>query len=68
MEVAEEVSAGEAVRVTLHAHDDSTHISLGAEVRWHVASGDAHELGLRFTGSTAEVARQMFGFAASAPG
>ena len=66
VEVKEEVAAGELVRVTLHSHEDSTHVALGAEVRWHVmAASGAHELGLRFTGSTAALAGQLLGFASS---
>ena len=66
VEVPEEVAAGERVRVTLHSHEDSTHVALGAEVRWHVAAASgAHELGLRFTGSTAARAGQLLGFASS---
>lgn len=64
VEVPEAVAAGELVRVVLHGHDDSTHVALGAEVRWHVAApAGAHELGLRFTGSTAALAGQLLGFA-----
>jgi response regulator RpfG family c-di-GMP phosphodiesterase len=66
VEVAEEIAPGELVRVTLHSHQDSTHVALGAEVRWHmVAPSGAHEVGLRFTGSTAALAGQLLGFAAS---
>lgn len=66
VEVPEAVAAGELVRVTLHSHEDSTHVALGAEVRWHVAApSGAHEVGLRFTGSTAALAGQLLGFAAS---
>jgi DNA-binding NarL/FixJ family response regulator len=66
VEVAEEVAAGEQVRVTLHSHEDSTHVALAAEVRWHAAAGaEAHELGLKFAGSTAALAGQLLGFAAS---
>jgi twitching motility two-component system response regulator PilH len=66
VEVPEEVAAGELVRVILHTHEDSTHVALGAEVRWHVVSaGGAHEVGLRFTGSTAALAGQLLGFASS---
>jgi response regulator RpfG family c-di-GMP phosphodiesterase len=68
VEVKEAVAPGEIVRVILHGHDDSTHVALGAEVRWQVptAAGE-HELGLRFTGSTAALAGQLLGFASSAP-
>jgi len=68
VEVPEAVAAGELARVILHGHDDSTHVALGAEVRWHVAApAGAHQLGLRFTGSTAALAGQLLGFAASPP-
>jgi CheY-like chemotaxis protein len=64
VEVPEAIAAGELVRVTLHSHEDSTHVALGAEVRWHVVTGaGAHEVGLRFTGSTAALAGQLLGFA-----
>ncbi len=66
VEVAEEMAAGDQVRVTLHSHEDSTHVALGAEVRWHVeGAAGAHELGLKFTGSTAALAGQLLGFATS---
>ena len=66
VEVPEDVAAGELVRVTLHSHEDSTHVALGAEVRWHAAAASgAHALGLRFTGSTAAMAGQLLGFATS---
>jgi CheY-like chemotaxis protein len=66
VEAPEAVAAGELVRVILHSHEDSTHVALGAEVRWHVATpSGAHELGLRFTGSTAARAGQLLGFAVS---
>jgi CheY-like chemotaxis protein len=64
VEVPLEVAAGELVRVILHSHEDSTHVALGTEVRWHRLAGvGAHELGLRFTGSTAAMAGQLLGFA-----
>lgn len=66
VEVPEQVSAGELVRVTLHSHGESTHVALGAEVRWHVMTpSGAHELGLKFTGTTAALAGQLLGFAAA---
>lgn len=69
VEVPEEITAGELVRVTLHSHEDSTHVALGAEVRWHVvAPSGAHEIGLKFTGSTAALAGQLLGFAEQTPG
>jgi CheY-like chemotaxis protein len=66
VEVPEEIAPGELVRVTLHSHEDSTHVALGAEVRWHVVTPEgAHEIGLKFTGSTAALAGQLLGFAES---
>lgn len=66
VEVREEVAPGSLVRVILHSHEDSTHVALGGEVRWHLAAAaGAHELGLRFTGSTAAMAGQLLGFATS---
>src|SRR5262249_52041688 len=53
VEVAERVPAGELVRVILNAHDASTHVALGGEVRWHAATPSGHQLGVRFTGTTA---------------
>ena len=37
VELEEEVAAGELVRIILHGHEDSTHVALGAEVRWHAS-------------------------------
>lgn len=66
VEVAEEIARGELVRVILHAHEDSTHVALGAEVRWHRVSEDgAHLLGLKFTGTTALLAGKILGFAST---
>jgi CheY-like chemotaxis protein len=66
VEVAEEIAAGEQVRVTLHAHEDSTHVALGAEVRWQAVTPEgAREIGLKFTGSTAALAGPLLGFASS---
>ncbi len=66
VEVTDEVAVGEQVRVTLHSHADSTHVALGAEVRWQaVTPFGAREIGLKFTGQTAALAGQLLGFAAS---
>jgi DNA-binding response OmpR family regulator len=66
VEVTEEVPRGELVRVILHAHEDSTHVALGAEVRWHrLADNGAHLLGLKFTGTTALLAGKILGFAST---
>ena len=66
IEVTEELAVGELVRVILHGHEDSTHVALGAEVRWHrVAPTGVHELGVRFTGTTALLAGKLLGFAST---
>jgi response regulator RpfG family c-di-GMP phosphodiesterase len=66
VEVGEEIAPGELLRVILHAHEDSTHVALGAEVRWHtVGQGGAHLLGLKFTGTTALLAGKILGFAST---
>jgi len=66
VELKEALTTGELVRVVLHGHDDSTHVALGAEVRWDTAlSSGLHVVGLRFTGTTALLAGKLLGFAAS---
>jgi len=66
IELAEALEPGELVRITLHGHEDSTHVSLGAEVRWHrLAPSGAHVAGLRFTGTTALLAGKLLGFAST---
>jgi CheY-like chemotaxis protein len=66
IEVKEELYPGEMVRVILHGPDDSSHVALGAEVRWHRASPEGgHEAGLRFTGTTALLAGKLLGFAST---
>ena len=35
IELKEELAVGDLVRIILHGHEDSTHVALGAEVRWH---------------------------------
>ena len=63
VEVGQELAAGELVRVILHAHDASTHVALGGEVRWHKpVGGGLHQLGVRFTGTTAMLAGKLLGF------
>ena len=35
IELKEPLEIGDLVRIILHGHEDSTHVALGAEVRWH---------------------------------
>jgi CheY-like chemotaxis protein len=66
IEVGQEIAPGELLRVILHAHEDSTHVALGAEVRWHqLTSSGAHLIGVRFTGTTALLAGKILGFAST---
>jgi CheY-like chemotaxis protein len=66
VEVAEEIKAGELVRIVLHSHEDSTHVALGCEVRWHRVNPDGrHAVGLKFTGTTALLAGKLLGFAST---
>jgi CheY-like chemotaxis protein len=66
IELREDVQPGELVRVILHGHEDSTHVALGAEVRWHrVAPSGTHVIGVRFTGTTALLAGKLLGFAST---
>ena len=54
------------VRIILHGHEDSTHVALGAEVRWHrVAPSGTHVVGVRFTGTTALLAGKLLGLPVS---
>jgi DNA-binding NtrC family response regulator len=63
VEVGAEAPVGELVRVILHANDASTHVALGGEVRWHRAvEGGLHQLGVRFTGTTALLVGKLLGF------
>jgi CheY-like chemotaxis protein len=66
LELAEEIAIGELLRVILHAHEDSTHVALGAEVRWHRLTAEgAHLVGLKFTGTTALLVGKILGFAST---
>jgi two-component system chemotaxis response regulator CheY len=66
VEVSEEILAGEAIRVILHGYDASTYVALGAEVRWHRLTAEGkHEVGARFTGTTALLAGKLLGFVSS---
>jgi response regulator RpfG family c-di-GMP phosphodiesterase len=65
IELQEPLEVGEMVRLVLHSHQGSTHVALGAEVRWHRQSPDGpHVAGLRFTGTTSLYAGQLLGVAA----
>jgi CheY-like chemotaxis protein len=65
VELKEPLEVGEHVRVVLHGHESTTHVTLGGEVRWHRVSPDdpaLHVCGLRFTGTTALLAGKILGF------
>jgi FixJ family two-component response regulator len=64
VEVPEAVPAGEKVQVVLQDQEGGdTFLALGAEVRWHDPRGEGtHEIGLRFTGTTALLAGKILGF------
>jgi DNA-binding response OmpR family regulator len=63
VELAEKIEKGDLVRVILHGAEDTTHMALGAEVRWtgHASDG-TWVAGLRFTGTTALLASKVLGF------
>jgi FixJ family two-component response regulator len=66
VELKEELAIGDLVRIILHGHGDSTHVALGAEVRWHrVTPAGLHVVGVRFTGTTALLAGKLLGFAST---
>jgi CheY-like chemotaxis protein len=66
VETSEPLQVGESVKVILQAHEGSTHVALGAEVRWQRASAEGVPLaGLRFTGTTALLAGKILGFVSS---
>ena len=64
VEVSEAVPVAEKVQVVLQDQEGGdTFLALGAEVRWHDdLGGGTHELGLRFTGTTALLAGKILGF------
>jgi two-component system chemotaxis response regulator CheY len=65
IELAEPLELGEHVRVILHGHESTTHVTLGGEVRWHHRSNEdpsLHVCGLKFTGTTALLAGKILGF------
>ncbi len=63
IELGERIEPRDLVRVILRGTDDSTHMALGAEVRWarQVPEG-TWVAGLRFTGTTALLASKVLGF------
>lgn len=66
IEVPEQVPAGEMIRVILHGHEASTHVALGAEVRWYRRTPEGvHLIGAKFTGTTALLAGKLLGFVSS---
>jgi response regulator RpfG family c-di-GMP phosphodiesterase len=63
VEVDQKVAKGELVRVILNAQDATTHVALGGEVRWNApAASGLHQIGVRFTGTTAMLAGKLLGF------
>jgi two-component system chemotaxis response regulator CheY len=65
VELKEPLQLGEHVRVVLHGHESTTHVTLGGEVRWHRPSTEDPALlvyGLKFTGTTALLAGKILGF------
>jgi CheY-like chemotaxis protein len=66
IELGEPLQVGESVRVILQAHEGSTHVALGAEVRWERLAPNGRQVaGLRFTGTTALLAGKILGFVSS---
>ena len=65
IELKQSLEVGEHLRVELHGHESTTHVTLGGDVRWHRPSTDDPELhvcGLKFTGTTALLAGKILGF------
>jgi DNA-binding response OmpR family regulator len=63
VELPEPLAGGDLVRVIIHAAEDTTHMALGAEVRWARQAADGTWVaGLRFTGTTALLASKILGF------
>jgi CheY-like chemotaxis protein len=66
VEIAEPLAAGDLVRVVLNAHEETTHVALGGEIRWHTQTPQgAHLVGVKFTGTTAMLAGKILGFVSS---
>jgi CheY-like chemotaxis protein len=65
IELKQPLDNGEHVRVVLHGHESTTHVTLGGDVRWHRPSHDdpgVYVCGLKFTGTTALLAGKILGF------
>jgi len=65
IELRAPLDLGSLVKVVLHGHESTTHVTLGGEVRWHSTSPDdptLHVCGLKFTGTTALLAGKILGF------
>jgi response regulator RpfG family c-di-GMP phosphodiesterase len=66
LELHEELQVNEPIRIILHGHEQTTHVALGAEVRWDLRdAAGTHLAGVRFTGTTAMLAGKLLGFASS---
>ena len=65
VETDEPLGQGDTVRVVLRGLEDTTHLALGAVVRWTQPEESHFCAGLRFTGTTALLAGKLLGFAAS---
>ena len=62
VELGSPVEKGDAVRLTLYGVEESTELTLGAEVRWHRRAPDGSEVaGLKFTGTAAVLAGRILG-------
>ena len=61
LEVAEPVPRGTPVGLQLHAYREPTGIVLGGSVRWSRPERDMHLVAVRFNGTSAVVARRLFG-------
>ena len=56
------------IRLELHSHKGSTHVALGGEIRWYRQAPDGtHVAGVKFTGTTAQHAPRLLGFATPVP-
>jgi DNA-binding response OmpR family regulator len=64
IELGTAVAPGDLIRLELHSHKGSTHVALGGEIRWYRQAPDGtHVAGVKFTGTTAQHAPQLLGFA-----
>jgi CheY-like chemotaxis protein len=65
VELRAPLELGSMVKVVLHGHESTTHVTLGGEVRWHRSAPEdptLHVCGLKFTGTTALLAGKILGF------